>query len=228
MAPVETPQHAAANQLRLAYISALAVICILIISGQVLVQITLQQEIATHARVAVINDLELRSRRLLRNSLLLFFVPNQYDSALAQIQSDTPIWEQEVNALYKGDAALDLYPQDIPLSSRARLDKERPDLYAMRDAIHTLLKLTEKGHPSMKELAPSVSVIFYKELAAFPAIALVYQDLDKQDSQHVTQIQFIELGLFFLTLCTLVAEFFLVIRPALIRLEEPFIEPGIQ
>lgn len=216
---------ASIRQLIIAYVSAVTIILLLLISAQVLVQYTLHREVVSRQASAILASNTIAEQHLQRNDVLLI-VPGDHRSIAREMQSDLATVERN-HALFQRDYA-SLYP------GIANLKTSNPSPYALVDSTAHALIMVEMQHPSMTQAQrkaweyPLITKLFYASDAHLALIVQAEHIVDIDTDSYIADVQFIEIILFGLTLLTITAEALLVVRPAIKQLQRHFAILAVQ
>lgn len=217
--------HTSIKQLTLAYASMFCILLFLLISAQVLVQVALAR--GTHVRTvaAMIERQEIRTQRMFYNVLILQSPgtpPGQsYMDISHLVLSDEPAWEQIQQAMYAGDARVQISPSDFSASATSMIAKEKSGYITMRDAYRRVLAAEQAKHPAAPEaVRPDINVIYLAEGPYLASLINIYEDVTQEADSYVTSIRTIEVILFLLSAVVLPSEAFFVARPAVRHLRE--------
>lgn len=206
--PLKT--HAiAGRRLEFAYKSAWAIIIVLVIIAQAIIQLTLHQEVVTRELATTLSRQELRSQRLLRNSLLLFSDPS--DAAINPPGVD-PVAQMQQDIVFLEGTHARLTSEDVPRSVSEPMRKLQHDFDLTDVAAHDLLRLKDSQDNKAKMAA--LTQVFIHEQLYLSGTFAVYTTLTQQADAQVTAVRLIEIALFVITCATLIVEALAIIRPA--------------
>lgn len=204
------------------YVSAVLLILLLIVSGQVLIQFTLVQEEHQRAVAALINAQELRDQRMFYNVLLLQNPAGHgvdYQAINKLVKDDEQTWEATQTAMYTGNATLGIAPSDFSSTALARIAKARPGFLALETAYRHIFTL-EAQHPQVSPdvVRPYVDSIYLADAPYLQSLIAIYSDFAAQADSQVVFVREVEAILFSLAFLVLLCEALLVVRPAIVQL----------
>lgn len=195
------------QKLKFVYISAVAIILLLITLSQIAIQYTLYEETVTRDLATQLSRQELRSQRILRNSLLLL-TANPMDKTLnplqvdpvAQLKDDLSFVEQTHNAL----------TGNTPVASQ--MQALQADYQAMDDAGHAMLAAKAIG--DRKSLVAQLTPMFVHEQKYLAGTFAVYTAVTQQADNLVNMVRILEISIFAFSLVVIGYEVFGVVLPA--------------
>lgn len=204
------------RQLIIAYSSALAILLIVIVSGQLIIQISLSQLSHAQAVTAQVEGQELRIQRLLYDVVLLQSPDPHldYPAITKAVEQDDATWEQIQDAMYSSNASIGLSPADFGAGATTTLSQARSGYETMRMTLHRILT-AEHNHATPDQVRPDVGTFYVLEPTYLHALVSVYGDLVQQADSYTQDVRLLEAGLFVLTLLTLTGEILFVVRPAI-------------
>lgn len=193
------------QRLFFAYISAVIIIALLLTASQLIIQATLFAEVSSRDQATVLNQQELRTQRLLRNSLLLLSRTDDHTVPMAELNQDIPAWQQTEQDLERS----------LSTEHAARLAGAKDDYNKMRDALLTLTAEEKKSSPDQAKVVQSIATVFYSQRAYLGTLVTIYSLLSQAADDDVARVRIIELVIYAASLIVLIVEALVVIRPAL-------------
>lgn len=204
------------KQFLLAYISAFAVIALMTIIAQMLIQVSLSQTAHQRAIAGIVNRQELYSQVLLRNSILLITpeAPATHQKTVSDLHLRYILWHDTAESMYGNSTAVPIAPSDLSSGDYAHLLKVRTDYSEGDAALQQMFVLEQAPKPDIKAVAHQVGILFYHEPVYLTALVQVYSAESALTDATMTLISQLEIGACAFTLLTLCAEGYFVIRPA--------------
>lgn len=205
------PQKALFKRLQFAYGSAATVIGILIVLAQIVIQISLYNEVSTRNLASTMSLQELHSQHLLRNSLMTLVKP-QDEAAINPLRID-PVKQVAQDLTFMETTNTQLLGGNTPPEIIQRIRPLQSDFVVMDKAGHQLIIDTQRHNT--KDQAKQVTVIFIHEQAYLVGVytAFVYQT--EQADDYVTRVRFLELFICIISLGVITFEAFGIVIPAI-------------
>ena len=217
-----SPQHwlaatFTAKTLRARYIVALALIALLTIAAQWLVQGTLADQAHDGRVVNLAGRQRMLSQRITKAALILQSAEDPARRLLARRELDAALtlWRQSHDGLRQGDARLGLPGAPTPAIA-AQFDQIEPHYLAMVAAAEELLIRADDRAIA----ATPVATILQHEPAFLAGMDEIVFAYDAEARHKVEHARLLELSLAAMTLITLVAEAIFIFAPAARRMRE--------
>ncbi len=191
-----------------AYLSAVVIIVFLITCSQIAIQLTLSQETGTRNLATLMSLQELRSQRLLRNSLLLLAPNNTTVNPLhidpaSQLKSDLA-FEEATNRQLIGDGT--------PVDIATQIKVLQPDFVLMESAGQK--ELSDYTAKNTKDMVAQIAVIFVHEQKYLQGVYATYTELTQQADASVRVVQILEISIYVVSLLVVGYEVLGVVLPA--------------
>jgi hypothetical protein len=195
------------NPARLAYLSAIVIIVVLISLSQLAIQLTIYEATITRDYATLINRQELRVQRMLRSSLLLLapdpkaksLNPLQVDP-FVQLRDDLAVTQETQTVLSTGNVAV---ADDI----RALADEER----AMHQAGEQVLDAAQKH--DHKALVAAVAPLFLHEQKYLTGVYNAYSAQTQDADAQVNFVRWLEGTMYVFSLLVIGYEAFGIVLP---------------
>jgi nitrate/nitrite-specific signal transduction histidine kinase len=210
------------------YIVALSTVALLALLGQIVIQVTLQQQSSDALVINVAGRQRMLSQRLSKAALALGFFPDAQERLqnADELRYVVGLWQRSQEGLQHGDAIPGL-PGNNSTPVRQLFAAIEPEYQTMLRASRNLLALalvnnTQASTVPVSAFFPSIQSILSAQsgfLTGMDRIVTQYQ-LEAQD--HVMRQRYIEITLFCLMLFVLLLEGLFVFRPAVRRLRQTF------
>lgn len=210
------------------YIIALSTVALLALLGQVVIQLTLQQQSSDALVINIAGRQRMLSQRLSKAALALEVFP---DARARQQNADelrtvVTLWQRCQEGLQRGDSALGL-PGNNSAAVRRLFAAIEPEYRTMLQASSHLLSLA-LGHNGQASSLPDVAFlpdlqrILSAQAGFLSGMDRIVTQYQLEAQAHVTRQRYSEIILFGLTLLVLLLEGLLVFRPAVRRLRQTF------
>jgi hypothetical protein len=195
------------NPARLAYLSAIVIIVVLVTFTQLAIQLTLYEAGITRDYATLLNRQELRVQRILRSSLLLL-APDPKDKSLnplqvdpsAQLKDDLAFTQETQGTLSGGNVAV---ADDIRALAA--------EYQAMHEAGTQVLDAAQKH--DRKALASAIAPLFLHEQKYLTGVYTAYVTQTQDADAQVNLVRWIELTMYAFSLIVIVYEVFGVVLP---------------
>lgn len=214
------------RQLKISYFISVFVIIALLMITQVIIQLTLRQDIHVRSLTQQVNAQELRTERMFYNIILLQNPPGHgvdYAGLTQEIESDVPAWEAFQNALYTGNFALGISLSDFSSVEQAAIGDAKPKYISMDLALHRVLLAEKTQNDSTPDkVRNDVDIFYLGESAYLQSLVTIYTNLVAETDAQVIHIQLAEISLFTLSILTVLAEYLFVVRPGTKSVQDAF------
>ena len=205
------------GRLTLLYILALSLVALLSVLGQFLIQLQLHRQLGDSRVVNIAGRQRMLSQKICKEILAWNVTekPRKRTSRLTKLRESVALWKESHQGLQHGDEKLGLPGANSEQLSRMFLILQE-DYEAMLHSVEELMVLAPKLElgESEEEVDRLVSSILSREddyLSGMDAIVFQY---DREAAERVRSLRSIEMALLFSTLSVLLAEGFLIFRPA--------------
>lgn len=198
------------KRLTFSYYSAALIIAILIVCAQIIIQVTLAQEVNTRNYAVLMSRQELRSQRLLRNSILVFAGPKDKDFKPLNVDPEGQL-KDDLTFLEAANTTLIQTSQSPDASSS--LQSIQNDFHWMDQEGHQIL--VDQQKKDMKDMGRQISLLFVHEQNYLSGVYSAYAKLSQQADDYVTRVQIIEIVIFCIAMVVLGFEVLGVVRPAI-------------
>ncbi len=219
-----TSQPLATRRLTIFYICALCSVALLAILGQIIIQVSIQQQTSDAFVINTAGRQRMLSQKISKDALILETVtdPTVRTVRTQELQQAVTLWQQSQQGLQNGNAALGL-PPTTSVDAKRLFSAIEPNYEAMLSAAKNLLVAIDR-HPASSLQGPDISsyvdTILAQEgpfLTGMDQIVTQYQ-LEAQG--HVSSLRTIELILLGITLVVLLVEGSFVFRPTARKLQQ--------
>ncbi len=217
-------QRSSVLRLTALYISALSVIALLVVSGQILIQTSLQRQSSDANVINIAGRQRMLSQRLSKAALAISIATTEAERAprIAELSSVTTLWESSHQGLQQGSTQLGL-PGNNSATVLQLYTKIQPNFDAMVNASEGVLNAANQnsGQPSeafRAAIAPFIQTILQNESGFLVGMDKIVSQYQIEAEGRVTQLKQIELALLAITLLVLLCEGLFVFRPAIVRL----------
>jgi hypothetical protein len=205
------PQKALFKRLTFAYGSAATVIGIFIVLAQVVIQLSLYNEISTRNLASTMSLQELHSQRLLRNALMTLVKPQDEATInplrinpVQQIQQDLSFLETTNKSLLSGNT---------PSAIITRVQTAQPDFRIIDAAGHQIIVDIQRHN--VKDQSKQVVLIFVHEQAYLAGVYAAFVILTQEADDYVERVQFSEISICLISLGVITFEAFGIVIPAI-------------
>lgn len=198
------------------YVFALTAVAALSITGQLLVQRSLQQQRGDSTIVNIAGRQRMLSQKLTKAALAWSYAtaPVERENRAEEIRGTLALWQRSHRGLMHGDAELSLVASRSPIVV-AQFERLQP-IFAEMVAAADLLLASNDAAEQQKQLR----ILLVREPVFLTAMDAAVFQLDHEAQSRVARLQRIEWLLLTLTLVVLVGEGFLVFRPAVQRIRQ--------
>ena len=217
-------QRSSVLRLTALYISALSVIALLAVSGQILIQTSLQRQSSDANVINIAGRQRMLSQRLSKAALAISIAATEAERAsrIAELSTVTTLWESSHQGLQQGSTQLGL-PGNNSATVTQLYTKIQPNFDAMVNASEGVLNAAQQnsGQPSeafKTAIAPFIQTILQNESGFLVGMDKIVSQYQIEAEGRVSQLKQIELMLLAVTLLVLLCEGLFVFRPAIVRL----------
>ncbi len=217
-------QRSSVLRLTALYIGALSVIALLAVSGQILIQTSLQRQSDDANVINIAGRQRMLSQRLSKAALAISIAPTEAERAprIAELSMVTTLWQSSHQGLQQGNAKLGLPGNNSPVVMQLYA-KIQPNFDAMVTASNGLLNVAQQNRMQSIEVfrtttAPFIQTILQNESGFLVGMDKIVSQYQTEAEGRVTQLKQIELTLLAVTLLVLFCEGLFVFRPAIVRL----------
>lgn len=202
-----------------AYTSAVAIIVILLVAAQLLIQASLMQETQARTYALAVGTQALRVQSLEQDVWNLLDKTQDAGQNVLSFKTGEIAWE----TVHKQINGFSLAPDQVQ-----RLQALAPVFASLKSAYHTILSIEDDNPRPITAMnaadktvfANAFKVIFYSTPPDLRGLVYINQSLNFQADTYVVQVRIIEASLFLLSLLTILSEWVFVIRPANKRLRQ--------
>lgn len=208
------------------YTVALCAIALLAISGQTLIQTSLEQQVNDAHIVNVAARQRMLSQKLSKAALALYFAstPAEQSKRIEEVRSGADLWKISSEGLQNGSTQLGLPGNNSPEMQRL-FASIKPQYERMLTAFADLTSTAQKDQPLpiaafRTDISPLINVILANEadfLTGQNNIVTLYQ---VESEARVNRLRIIEGTLLGLTLLVLLLEGTLIFRPTVKKLDQ--------
>ena len=217
-------QRSSILRLTVLYISALSIIALLAVSGQILIQMSLQRQSEDAGVINIAGRQRMLSQKLSKAALALSIAPTeaQRTPRIAELNAGTLLWESSHQGLQQGSTQLNL-PGNNSATVTQLYAHIQPNFDAMVGAIQGLLDVAQKNRLESSQAfrtttAPFIQTILQNEAPFLVGMDKIVSQYEVEANGRVNQLKQIELILLTLTILVLLFEGIFVFRPAIVRL----------
>ncbi len=217
-------QRSSVLRLTALYISALSVIALLAVSGQILIQTSLQRQSSDANVINIAGRQRMLSQKLSKAALAISIGTTEAErtSRMAELRATTTLWISSHQGLQQGSTQMGL-PGNNSATVTQLYTKIQPNFDAMVSASNDLLNAAQQHllQPSdafRTTTAPFIQTILQNESGFLVGMNQIVSQYQIEAEGRVTQLKQIELTLLTVTLLVLFCEGMFVFRPAIVRL----------
>jgi len=218
------------RRLTIMYLCALCAIALLAISGQALIQKSLQQQANDAHIVNVAGQQRMLSQKLSKAALALYFAStnDEQNKRINEVQSGTTVWKRSSEGLQNGSTQLDLPGNNSP-EVQQLFASIKPQYESMLTAFNGLLATTQKEQTQpigvfRADIAPFVSSILTNEADFLVGADKIVSQYQRESEAHVNRLRIIEGTLLIITLLVLLLEGSLIFRPTVKKLNKTIVD----
>ncbi len=214
--PVTVPFDRRTSRLTWLYVAALTAVAALSITGQLLVQRSLQQQRGDSTIVNIAGRQRMLSQKLTKAALAWTHAtsPIEKENRAEEIRGTLALWQRSHRGLQQGDTELSLVASRSAIVV-TQFEKLQPLFADMVAAAERLL-----SSPDPADQQQQLQILLAREPVFLAAMDAAVFQLDYEAQARVARLQRIEWVLLTLTIAVLVGEGFLVFRPAVQRIRQ--------
>ncbi|EAQ77925.1 ATP-binding protein [Blastopirellula marina] len=203
------PFSASTRRLTTLYIAALSIVALLSISGQVLVQQSIDRQQGDSTLVNIAGRQRMLSQRIAKSALVLRDQPDQQTEALQQLRESLDLWKESHQQLLDRDAAqaIGAANSSTVLTMFAAIEQ---DFREIQTSARRLLESPDDE----QIVAQAVANIMQREQPYLHGMDRIVFQYDEEASLRVARLRRIESLLLGLTLFVLLLEGLFIFRPA--------------
>lgn len=216
-----TSQSSLTRRLTIFYICALCSVALLAIFGQVIIQVSIQQQTSDAFVINIAGRQRMLSQKISKDALILETVTDSTMRTVRtqELQQAVALWEQSQRSLQNGDVKLGL-PSTTSPAVKQLFNAVGPNYEAMLSASKSLLA-TINQHPEVSfQLASYVDTILAQEGPFLTGMDQIVTQYQGEADGRVASLRTTELILLGITLIVLVVEGSFVFRPTAQKLEQ--------
>jgi hypothetical protein len=220
----QSSQSSATRRLTIFYICALCSIALLSILGQVIIQVSIQQQTSDALVVNVAGRQRMLSQEISKDMLILEPVtdPTVRAARMQELQQSVTLWEQSQQGLQHGDAQQGL-PATTSPAVKQLFSVIEPNYEAMLSAAKDILaKLNQDptSSPQHPDIFSDVNTILAQEGPYLTGMNNIVTQYQTEADGRVASLRVTELLLMAVTLVVLVVEASFVFRPTTHKLQQ--------
>jgi nitrate/nitrite-specific signal transduction histidine kinase len=217
-------QSSAIRRLTLFYICALCSVALLSILGQIIIQMSIQQQSSDALVINIAGRQRMLSQKIPKDALILETTtdPAVRKARTQELQQAVTLWQQSQQGLQNGDAKQDLPPTTSP-TVKQLFSVIEPNYTAMLSAVQDLLtELNQQPASSLQRstIASSVDTILAQEGPFLIGMNNIVTQYQLEAEGRVSSLRVTELFLMAITLIVLVIEGSFVFRPTTHKLQQ--------
>src|SRR5260370_40662627 len=223
-----TSQPLPTRRLTIFYICALCSVALLAILGQVIIQVSIQQQTSDAFVINIAGRQRMLSQKIPKDALILETAtdPTVRTVRTQELQQAVALWEQSQQGLQTGDVKLGL-PATTSLAVKQLFSAVEPNYEAMLSAAKSLLAVLDQ-HPESglqhPDISPYVDTILAQEGPFLTGMNQIVTQYQLEADGRVSSLRTTELILLGLTLTVLIAEGSFVFRPTAQKLQQTIAE----
>lgn len=221
--------HLPTRRLTILYICALSIIALLAISGQVLIQTSLSQQVNDAHIINIAARQRMLSQKLSKAALALHFAStrDEQNKRMAEVSSGAALWKLSSEGLQNGSSQLDLPGNNSPEVTQL-FASIKPQYERMLSAFASLVGTAQKERARPLEVfradvAPFVSIILSQEADFLIGANNIVTQYQIESEARVNRLRVTEGTLLGLTLLVLLLEGSLIFRPTIKRLDRTIV-----
>jgi nitrate/nitrite-specific signal transduction histidine kinase len=224
MMNVFSSQSSATRRLTIFYICALCSVALLSILGQVIIQVSIQQQTSDALVVNIAGRQRMLSQKISKDVLILETVtdPTVRAARIQELQQSVTLWEQSQQGLQNGDAQQGL-PATTSSAVKQLFSVIGPNYEAMlRAAKDILAKLNQDptSSPQHSDISSDMDTILAQEGPYLTGMNNIVTQYQTEADGRVSSLRVTELFLMVVTLVVLVVEASFVFRPTTQKLQQ--------
>jgi nitrate/nitrite-specific signal transduction histidine kinase len=216
-----TSQSSPTRRLTIFYICALCSVALLAILGQVIIQMSIQQQTNDAFIINIAGRQRMLSQKISKDALILETVtdPTMRTVRIQELQQAVALWEQSQQGLQNGDVKQGL-PSTTSTSIKQLFNAIEPNYEAVLSASKSLLATFNQHPEASLQLASYVDTILAQEGPFLTGMNQIVSQYQAEADGRVASLRTTELILLGITLVVLVVEGSFVFRPTAQKLEQ--------
>jgi nitrate/nitrite-specific signal transduction histidine kinase len=216
-----TSQSSPTRRLTIFYICALCSVALLAILGQVIIQMSIQQQTSDAFVINIAGRQRMLSQKISKDALILETVtdPTMRTVRTQELQQAVALWEQSQQGLQNGDVKQGL-PSTTSHAVKQLFNAIEPNYEAMLSASKNLLATLNQHPEASLQLASYVNTILAQEGPFLTGMDQAVSQYQAEADGRVASLRTTELILLGMTLVVLVVEGSFVFRPTAQKLEQ--------
>jgi nitrate/nitrite-specific signal transduction histidine kinase len=216
-----TSQSSPTRRLTIFYICALCSVALLAILGQVIIQMSIQQQTNDAFIINIAGRQRMLSQKISKDALILETVtdPTMRTVRIQELQQAVALWEQSQQGLQNGDVKQGL-PSTTSTSIKQLFNAIEPNYEAVLSASKSLLATFNQHPEASLQLASYVDTILAQEGPFLTGMNQIVSQYQAEADGRVASLRTTELILLGITLIVLVVEGSFVFRPTAQKLEQ--------
>lgn len=214
-----------ARRITVLYIFALAVIGLLQVTEQGLIQWQLSVQAHDSHVINIAGRQRMLSQKLCKAALAIRFAVDDgtRQERIAELQSVANLWEKSQLGLQNGDASLNL-PGKNSDKVRAMFSDIEPQHQIMLDNAHSLIAVSLNKNAPDPGWSPYIQRMLQEENTFLVGMDAIVTQYDREAQQHTLQIKKTEAGLLTVSLAVLVLLGVFAFRPAVASVDQTLME----
>ena len=217
-------QSSATRRLTIFYICALCSIALLSILGQVIIQMSIQQQSSDALVINIAGRQRMLSQKIPKDALILETTTDRavYKVRTQELQQAVTLWQKSQQSLQNGDVKQDL-PPTTSHTVKELFNAIEPNYTAMLSATKDLLaELDQQPASSLphSDIASSVDTILAQEGPFLTGMNNIVTQYQQEAEGRISSLRMTELFLMAITLIVLVIEGSFVFRPTTHKLQQ--------
>jgi len=219
-----TSQPLPTRRLTIFYICALCSVALLAILGQVIIQVSIQQQTSDAFVINIAGRQRMLSQKISKDALILETAtdPTVRTVRTQELQQAVTLWQQSQQGLQNGNTALGL-PSTTSIDVKRLFSAIEPNYETMLSAAKNLLVAIDR-HPASSlqgpDLSSYVDTILAQEGPFLTGMNQIVTQYQLEAQGRVSSLRTIELILLGITLTVLLVEGSFVFRPTARRLQQ--------
>ncbi len=216
-----SPQLSPTRRLTIFYICALCSVALLAILGQVIIQMSIQQQTSDAFVINIAGRQRMLSQKISKDALILETAtdPTVRTVRTQELQQAVALWEQSQQGLQNGDVKQGL-PSTTSTSIKQLFNAIEPNYEAVLSASKSLLATFNQHPEASLQLASYVDTILAQEGPFLTGMNQIVSQYQAEADGRVASLRTTELILLGITLIVLVVEGSFVFRPTAQKLEQ--------
>jgi signal transduction histidine kinase/DNA-binding response OmpR family regulator len=212
-------EAAKVRRLTIYYVTALSLVALLSVLGQMLIQRQLQRQESDAHVVNVAGRQRMLSQKLSKAALAMQLASIRDDQRqrVAELEAVRQLWSNSHERLWRGDSSLGLQGENSR-AVQGLFSQVEPSYQAMLTSVDQLLADARRPRAASADFRPYVALILANEDAYLRSMDAVVSQYDQEAKERVGNLRKLELSLLALTLLVLAVEGTLVFRPAVAKI----------